>query len=325
MKNYRRIARAIYSKPWAILPEKLMAIMDFIAWKMRGEAIAPEFEAAIAEQARILEARREAAAQATARSGGMVAVLPIYGVIAHRANMITETSGGTSIEKFTSQFRQVVNDPQVKAIVLDVDSPGGGVDGVDELSSEIFNARTQKRIVALANAWALSAGYYIASAADELIVTPTGEVGSIGVWTAHEDWSKALEAEGVKVTLVSAGKYKTEGNPYEPLGEEAQSAIQNRVNDFYGMFVRAVARNRDVPVAEVRGGFGEGRVVGAKEAVRLGMADRVATLDQTLERFGVSRSMPKAAVAQDPAPDEGTQWRPSLAMRQRQLDLHRHV
>ncbi|MCC7371633.1 MAG: S49 family peptidase, partial [Chloroflexi bacterium] len=134
-----------------------------------------------------------------------------------------------------------------------------------------------------------SAAYWIASSADEIVVTPSGEVGSIGVFTAHEDISAALEAEGVTVTLISAGKYKTEGNPFEPLSEEARGAIQARVDDYYSMFVRAVARGRGVKPADVRGGFGQGRVVGADEAVRLGMADRVGTMAQTVERLAGRR------------------------------------
>ena len=156
--------------------------------------------------------------------------------------------------------------------------------GVEELSAEIFQARGQKPITAVANSLAASAAYWIATAADELVVTPSGEVGSIGVFAAHEDVSGMLEQAGVKVNLVSAGRYKTEGNPFEPLTEEARASIQGRVDEYYEQFVSAVARNRGVKRSEVRNGFGEGRVVGAKQAVSLGMADRVGTLDETINR-----------------------------------------
>jgi signal peptide peptidase SppA len=156
------------------------------------------------------------------------------------------------------------------------------VTGVDELSKMIYDARGSKPIVAVANHLMASAAYWIGTAADELVVTPSGEVGSIGVFAAHQDVSAAMEKEGVKTTLISAGKYKTEGNPFEPLTDEAHASIQARVDDYYSMFTKAVARNRGVNVADVRGGFGEGRVVGAQQAVSLGMADRVATLDDVI-------------------------------------------
>jgi len=169
-------------------------------------------------------------------------------------------------------------------VVLDVDSPGGAVNGVEELADEMLRARGQKPVVAVANTLAASAAYWIATAADEVVVTPSGEVGSIGVFAVHEDFSAALEAAGIRVSLVSAGKYKMEGNPYEPLGDEGRAALQERVDDYYGMFVGAVARGRGVAAKDVREGFGQGRLVGARQAVELGMADRVATLDETLDR-----------------------------------------
>jgi len=152
-----------------------------------------------------------------------------------------------------------------------------------------------------------------------LIVTPSGEVGSIGVVAAHMDISKMAESAGLKVTLVSAGKYKTEGNQFEPLSDEARAALQVRVDDYYAMFVKAVARNRGVSPADVRNGFGEGRVVGAKQAVALGMADRVATLDETLARLGVSR-MPQAMAAASESQPVTASANPALARMRREHD-----
>ena len=96
------------------------------------------------------------------------------------------------------------------------------------------------------------------------------------------------EKAGVKVTMISAGKFKTEGNEFEPLSDEARAAIQKRVDGYYSSFTGAVAKGRGVTPSAVRGGFGEGRVVGANEAVSLGMADRIGTLESTLAGFGVS-------------------------------------
>jgi signal peptide peptidase SppA len=188
----------------------------------------------------------------------------------------------------------------VKAIVIDVNSPGGAVDGTDELSSMIYAARGTKPIVAHANASANSAAYWIASAADELVVTPGfASIGNIGVRTSHDDMSKAMEMEGVSRTLISAGKYKDEGNPLGPLTEEGRAAIQARVDKAYGSFISAVARNRRVSASTVREGFGQGRSVDGDEAVSMGMADSTATLEETLNRFGASLYAPRPA---SPAP-----------------------
>jgi signal peptide peptidase SppA len=306
-KQYSRITRAITGQPWFILPEKLEAICEFIEAKSRGV----EFnEREIAS--------RVAAATPGQRQSGAVAVLPLFGVISQRVNLMSDISGGTSIERFTAAFRQLVSDSSVKAIVLDVDSPGGAVYGVDELSQEIFKARGTKPIVAVANSFAASAAYYIASAADEVVITPSGEVGSIGTVMVHIEESKWLEKEGFGVRMLYAGKYKTEGNPYEPMTDEAAAAFQGRIDEYYDAFVKAVARNRGTAVATVKSDYGQGRVLGAKAALAAGMVDRIATLDQTIKRLGgagESRGMALeteqsvvAAVEQAPEPhtDEPT-------------------
>lgn len=279
----KTLLTAIFEMPWALLPAKLAALIEVVE----------RHEAGVRLTAEEVQARIGSSPAAGQASAGNVAILRLFGTIFPRANLMTETSGATSAERWAAQFRQLVADTNVGAIVIDTDSPGGAVQGVDELSAEIYRARGQKPIVAVANHLAASAAYWIATAADELVVTPSGEVGSIGVFAAHEDVSRAADTAGVKTTLISAGKFKVEANPYEPLTEEARAAIQARVDEYYSMFVRAVARNRGVPVEAVRSGFGEGRVVGAREAVKLGMADRVATLDEVvagLQRQAARRS-----------------------------------
>jgi capsid assembly protease len=121
----------------------------------------------------------------------------------------------------------------------------------------------------------------------------------------------------VKVSMVSAGKFKTEGNPYEPLNDDARAALQAKVNAFYEMFVKAVAKGRGVAQAGVKGGFGQGRMLLAQDAVEEGMADRVATLDQTLARLGVKSSGSSTAAEGDAPQIESAA---SVAMRRRMID-----
>ncbi len=149
-----------------------------------------------------------------------------------------------------------------------------------ELAAEI--RASAKPVTAVANSLAASAAYWLGTAASEFFVTPGGEVGSIGVWMAHEDWSKAVEESGVAVTLISAGKFKVEGNPYEALTPEARDFMQSRTDDYYGAFTRDVAKGRNVSVDQVRSGMGQGRVLGATQAKAENMVDGIMTFDQVI-------------------------------------------
>lgn len=279
--NYRHVITAVTESAWAILPEKLATIVDIVSARAAGEKLSDD-----EIQARI----GAGPASKPMRVEGPVAVLPLYGVIFPKANMMTEVSGATSIQRFQNAFRDALEDPSVASILIDVDSPGGVTDLVPELAAEIRASRGVKPIVAIANTQAGSAAYWIASQASEFVVTPSGDVGSIGVFMAHQDVSEKQRMEGVNVTAVSAGKYKVERAPFAPLTEEAVAAMQAEVDEFYGMFTTAVARGRNVGVDTVRSGFGEGRMVTAKRALDLGMVDRIETFDQTLSRLQNSKS-----------------------------------
>jgi signal peptide peptidase SppA len=231
--------------------------------------------------------------------GGMIAVMQLFGNIAQRSGWMT----GVSTIEFGRAFAQLIEDPAIGAIVLEVDSPGGSVAGVDELAAQIFAARGSKPIVAVANSLMASAAYYIASAADRVLAAPAAMVGSIGIWTVHLDLSRALEAGGVKVTFIKAGKYKMDGSPLEPLGEVAAAAIQGDVDHYYGMFVDAVARHRGVKSAAVRGGYGEGRMLTGRAAVDAGLVDGIATMGQVLADMKVKLAGPGSRAARQATVD----------------------
>jgi signal peptide peptidase SppA len=190
------------------------------------------------------------------------------------------------VTDFMQSFMAAVADPDVGAIVLDVDSPGGSVDLIPESAARIRAARGTKPILAVSDTMMASAAYYLGSQADEVYVTPSGLIGSIGVYATHYDQSGLNEKAGVKPTLVSAGKYKTELNPNEPPSEEGIAHLQSIVDDAYQQFTLDVSKGRGVAVADVRGGFGEGRVLPAKAGVREGLADGVKTREETIARAG---------------------------------------
>lgn len=216
----------------------------------------------------------------SARVGGAIAVIPMMGGIRHRGGFM-----GTSIEGFREKFRGAVANPDVKAVVFNVDSPGGTVSGVPELADEIFEARSQKPIIAVANTFAASAAYWLASAATRVVVTPSGSVGSIGVFAMHIDQSKFLDDVGFKVTLISAGRYKVEGNSFQHITEEAHAQIQKEVNSVYEDFISDVARFRGEDFETVLNTFGQGRMLMAKEALKVGMVDDIDTIENVINNL----------------------------------------
>lgn len=319
--KYSRIVAEFYRRVWCIREETLTAMQDLIRQQSEGvkwsveeireriaaanlasgylghetlEAryIAHGLPAAVSRDPDVVIPMQAASGKRNAAAPGSVAVIPMMGIISHRLSMMNEISGGGggSTQALTALFRQALNDSNCKAIVFDVDSPGGSVEGVTELASEIYEGRKMKPITAVFNAMGCSAAYWLASAASDLVCTPSGQCGSIGVYMLLQDESEALKNEGIKITILKAGKYKAEGHPAEPLTDDARNFLQSQVDSVYGMFVKAVAQQRGVSQATVREGMGQGRSLLAAEAVKAGLADRVGTLDDVLEKYGVKKS-----------------------------------
>lgn len=277
-RSYPHITRLVMEQPWAILPGHLAMIRDLVQMRANGERFSDdEIRERIGGPS-----NGQRRAQRQAQNG--VAVIPVHGTIVPKASVMTQISGGTSIGDLRGMLAQAMSDPDVGSIVFDVDSPGGAVELVPEFASEVRAQRGRKPMLAVSNTMMASAAYWIASQADEVAVSPSSLTGSIGVFVAHQDLSAAMEQLGVKTTYISAGKYKTEGNSSEPLAPEARDHAQGLVDNAYAMFTSDVSKGRRVGVASVRGGFGEGRVLDAKTAVSEGLADRVATLEQTISR-----------------------------------------
>lgn len=283
--KYPHILAAFAREYWAMEPEKLLAVCDLLAMQAEGEKFsAEEIEARIAPQT----------ANAVARREGTVAIVPLRGIISPRVSLTpnSSTGGGTTAEGFANSVDRLAADDGVKAIIVDADTPGGNVLGVDEASAAVAAVRGIKPIVVQVQGNLASAGYWIGASADEIVMTPSSQAGAIGVRTAYDDLSAALEKEGIAREIISAGKYKGEGL-LGPLSDETRAYMQGRIDEYYGLFVERVAAGRGVATEAVRNGFGQGRMLGAAAAVREGMADRVATMKDTLARFGVGAPAPK--------------------------------
>jgi signal peptide peptidase SppA len=280
IKDYARIMSKIYHTPWLITEEGLTLILDIVDRRIAGNRLTDE-------ELSIMELESEGKNEPTIING--VGVLPLFGPIFGKANLMTEFSGATSLESFQKDFNALLENDAVKSILLDVDSPGGTSDMVDEMAKEIRAGREIKPINALANTTMGSAAYYLASQANKVYSTPSGSVGSIGAYTVHEDRSAADAQQGHRYTFISAGKYKTEGNPHEPLSQEGAGYRQEVINEVYDEFITAVAAGRGISKEKVISDFGQGRMYRPKKAFDAGMIDGISSYDALIAESGDSK------------------------------------
>lgn len=209
-----------------------------------------------------------------------IAIIPIVGSMSHRATGIEAMSGMTSYSTLQKQFEAAFNDPNVGSILMDIDSPGGSVAGAFDFRDYLMSKKGTKPVYALARDAMCSAAYLIGSTADKVYATQTARVGSVGVVAMHTDASGKMEKEGLKPTFISAGKFKTAGNPYEKLEGEKLKYLQDSVDESYDMFINAVAEARGIDKKVIRDT--EARVYGGKKAVEIGLADGIRTYESVL-------------------------------------------
>lgn len=254
------------SIPWAITPEALQQILE-----ISTREHLPDFEAVAAKRSR----RMDGAEGVRLREGG-VAVVPVTGPIFRYADFFTDISGGATIESLSKDFNAALNDPAVASIVLNIDSPGGEVAGVNEFAQMVFEARGRKPIVAYVDGLGASAAYWIASAADEIVADATAMIGSIGVVAA---WPNPDKKSAREVEFVSSQSPKKRPNPNTESGKDQ---IQALVDDLADVFVETVARNRGVSVRTVLSDFGQGAVLVGQKAVEAGLADRLGSFEEVV-------------------------------------------
>jgi signal peptide peptidase SppA len=272
----------VLTAPWAIEPAKLLEIQAIYATHLRGDKI--DIAAIEAKLGRPLANEPKGY---EIQDG--VAVLPLEGVIAKRANLFSQISGGVSTELVGRDFKAAQADPAVHSIILAIDSPGGTVDGTINLANLV--AASDKPVVALASGTMASAAYWIGSAANSVYITDaTTIVGSIGVVATHTDVSKAQAASGVKTTEIAAGKYKRIASSYEPLTKEGRQTIQDQVDYTYALFVDAVAKQRGVSTDKVLSDMADGRIFIGQQAIDAGLVDGVSTLDALVAQLNQART-----------------------------------
>lgn len=268
-----RIAERLFNQPHAIRPEKLNAIL----WALRER---------VGQGAAVAQPRAEhmgPAQQSLFDYDVMqgVAVVPVHGTLVQRGGMLDAESGLLGYDRLVGTIEAAEADPNVGAILLDMDSGGGELAGALDAADRIAAVAQRLPMAALANEQACSAAYLIASAAgggsDRLWATQSAVVGSIGVIMAHIDESRANTNAGIEVTELFAGAHKADGSPYHSLGNDEQTRLQRFVDQSYDMLVAKVAELRSAleptAIREMQSGVFLGR-----QRLTQGLIDEVHTL-----------------------------------------------
>ena len=267
MSKFSHLSSLVFNKP-------LMVTQDY------AETIAVVLSDRLNLDVEGLQIKSDAKDQREAITNKGVAVIPIVGSMSHRSTGIEAMSGMTSYSTLQKQFEAAFNDPNVGSILMDIDSPGGSVAGAFDFRDYLMSKKGTKPVYALARDAMCSAAYLIGSTADKVYATQTARVGSIGVVAMHTDASGKMEKEGLKPTFISAGKFKTAGNPYEKLEGDKLKYLQDSVDESYDMFINAVADARGIDKKVIRDT--EARVYGGKKAVEIGLADGIRTYESVL-------------------------------------------
>lgn len=216
-----------------------------------------------------------------------VLIIPVMGTLIHRFSF-QMGSTATGYEYIERAFNRGMDDPDVDSIMLHIDSPGGQAAGNFELVEHMVSRRGEKPVIAMVEDKALSGGFSIASAADEIVTTRSSHTGSVGVVVMHVNFGKALKNFGIEVSFVKAGERKVDGNPFESLSDTARARIQQGVDKFYGTFVSTVANNRGMSDDAVR--ETEADVFDAEESIEVGFADRIGDFRTELASLGAANT-----------------------------------
>jgi signal peptide peptidase SppA len=314
----RGLASGLLSIDAARAPE----VMKFLSDTARGEHVSDNRLRMLARPKRSALIQARAATSATG-GGKLIAIVSVKGVATFAAEYQPYCF---STSKLALTVTSLAADTNVGAIVLDIDSPGGMVTGTPEAADAIFAARKRKDVVALVNPLAASAAYWLASQCTTITATKSGDAGSVGVFLMHVDHSKMLNDAGVRPTFIFAGKYKTEGNAYEPLTNEARAYYQGEIDRTHSQFICAIARGRNISASTVRERFGQGRCLTADDALRVGMIDAIRTPQEAVNELAAGRSATASAyrarlerLAKDPEPPA----KPTTVAPKRQADTYR--
>ena len=181
------------------------------------------------------------------------------------------------------EINTYAEDASVRAILIRIDSPGGGVVASQEIFNAVLNARKQgkKKVVISMGSVAASGGYYIAAAGDRIVANPGTLTGSIGVKMEFANLEKLLEKIGVRGMVVKAGEYKDMGSPFREMTEQEKMLLQAVIDDVHSQFIEAVAKGRNLPETDVRA-LADGRIFTGRQALQLKLVDQLGDLEDSI-------------------------------------------
>ncbi len=216
-----------------------------------------------------------------------IAVVPVEGTIASADDSLGGTQPTVTPEGLADALRQAGGDPTVAAVVLEVNSPGGGVTASDEMHQSIldFKENTGKHVVVSMGDTAASGGYYISTAADRIVANETTLTGSLGVIFQLTNFAEAADKYGIKQEVIKSGKYKDIGNSFRELKPEEREIFQSIVDESYAQFVDVISAGRNIPEERVRE-IADGRVYSGLQAEELGLVDSFGGLDEASAAAG---------------------------------------
>ena len=285
--RYPLLATQLYGQPLLLDPEKAAVIESVFRAYAGGKLPEASGEAAPVPMAAAYASPRFVDKPYVVTDAG-VAVIPVIGTLVHRGSQMDAMSGLASYKLLESQIDAAAADPDVRGILLEIDSRGGQADGAFALGEKIRAVAKPTR--ASVNETALSGGYLIAAAADSITVTPTGRVGSIGVIVLHRDQSAANTKAGVSYTAIYAGAKKNDGTPHAPLTGSALADTQEMVFALRDHFVDYIAAMRGMDAQDVS--ETEAGVFSGKSAVNIGLVDAVMSFNDSLAEFEAQVSKP---------------------------------
>ena len=217
----------------------------------------------------------------TWKKDGSLATVNVHGSLIQGHAGFLSHFGVSGYSDISQALVEAASDPEVKSIMLDVNSPGGSVNGAQEAADLISQISSVKPVSAHVEQLGASAGYWLASAAPHVSVNPTAQVGSIGVLNVHTSYHKQLADAGVDKTIIRSGANKAGGNSIEPLSESAREDMQSKVNDIAHIFLSHVQAKRGGKLADPKAG--DGLTFLGKRAVTAGLADKVSTYQQAVD------------------------------------------
>ncbi|HVD45396.1 MAG TPA: signal peptide peptidase SppA [Rubrobacter sp.] len=210
-----------------------------------------------------------------------IVVVPVQGTIAPADDSLGGTQPSVTPEGLADALRQAGQDPTAAAVVLEINSPGGGVTASDEMHQSVldFKKNTGKPVVVSMGDVAASGGYYISTAADRIVAYETTLTGSLGVIIPLNNFAEAADKYGIKQVVIKSGKYKDMGSAFREMTPEERDILQSFVDDLYAQFVDVISEGRDIPKDRVRE-IADGRVYSGLQAKKLGLIDSFGGLDE---------------------------------------------